>query len=289
MENKRRRGDRPDAREVRGLDSMHVIMPYIYLDRADNEAFISETIELDEVNKYLEMKNANSQNGRYTLFHAIIAAVVKTITLRPDMNRFIKNRRIYQRDEVSCAFVVKRQFADGAHEGLAFVKFGPDSTMDLVHERIMEQINVCRSEKKDDANNVMDVLCKMPRPILSFVMAILRLLDEKGKLPQSLMSVDPNHATVFLSNLGSIGLKAGYHHLFNWGTTSVFIVVGKIRTQRKVNEDGCVTSHEVVDIGITLDERIADGYYYSQTVKLLKKLLTQPELLDKPAKEPVIL
>ena len=124
----------------------------------------------------------------------------------------------------------------------------------------------------------MDTLTKLPRFILRFIMWILHKLDFYGRVPDFLIKEDPNYATVFISNLGSIGLKAGYHHLCNWGTNSIFVVLG----EKKI-----VDGREVMDLGITLDERIADGYYYSKTIKLLKYLLQNPELLETPAKEEV--
>ena len=108
-----------------------------------------------------------------------------------------------------------------------------------------------------------------------------------GPHPQALIGSDPNHAAIFLSNLGSIGLEGGYHHLVNWGTNSCFIVVGKKYWKMDYPNGGEGVLHEVLPLGITLDERIADGYYYSGTVALVKELLAHPELLDMPANTPV--
>ena len=98
---------------------------------------------------------------------------------------------------------------------------------------------------------------------------------------------DPYYSTVLLSNLGSIKLRCGYHHLSNWGTTSVFIVVGEKKIRPFYDENGNVEMRDSVDIGLTVDERIADGYYFSKTVRLLKTLLENPELLEKPIEEEV--
>ncbi|MEA5050543.1 MAG: 2-oxo acid dehydrogenase subunit E2 [Oscillospiraceae bacterium] len=286
-EYKRRHGDRRDGRWLSDLDALHTFMPYLYVNRADNEAFISETIDLTNLNAYLEKKNAGLTEHKYTLFHVILAAMVKTVTLRPKMNRFIQGMRIYQRHDLTAGFVVKKEFADEGSEALAYIKFGPESTIDSVHERIVEEITTCRGGGLDNSTAGMDMLCKLPRSILRLVMWILRRLDFYGRVPYSLVKSDPNYSTVFLTNLGSIGLKAGYHHLSNWGTTSVFVIIGKTHLAPQYDERGAVTMREVVDIGLTLDERIADGYYYSKTVRLLKHLLQNPELLERPASEEV--
>lgn len=287
--NKKRWGDRRDAVWLRDLDALHVFMPYLYPNRADNEAFISETIDLENIDRYLAEKNAALPDGEepYKLFYLLLSALVKTITLRPKMNRFIKGGRVYQRDKLSLAFVVKKQFRDDAHEALAFIEFDEKTTIDDVRRKLAAEIHECRSDKIDNSTAGMDMLGRLPRPVLRMVMWVLHRLDYYGRVPYSLVKTDPNYATCFVTNLGSIGLKAGYHHLSNWGTNSIFVVIGEKKLQPLWEADGTVTMHETLQLGLTLDERIADGYYYSKTVKLLKYLLQNPRLLEVPANEEV--
>lgn len=171
---------------------------------------------------------------------------------------------------------------------MAFVKFDEDTTIATVRDKVYAEINECRSDKLDNSTAGMDTLTKMPRFLLRFVVWILHKLDFYGKMPDFLIKTDPNHATCFISNLGSIGLKSGYHHLSNWGTNSIFVVIGEKKLTSVYNdEEGRTEMKETLDLGLTLDERIADGYYYSKTVKLVKYLLQNPELLELPAGEEV--
>jgi len=119
------------------------------------------------------------------------------------------------------------------------------------------------------------------------IVKLVRWLDKFGLAPKDMIATDPNHAAVFLSNLGSIGLECGYHHLVNWGTNSCFVVLGKKCWKKEYDASGEGRCREVVPLGITLDERIADGYYYSGTVALVKELLAHPELLELPADTPL--
>lgn len=284
---KRRFGDRRDGTLIRDIDPMHYVTPYIYPNRADNEAYISERIDLTNINKYLEKKNADEPEYKYTLFHVILTAIIKTIILRPKMNRFIQGKRIYQRNNFSAAFVVKKQFADEAHEALAFLYFDENTTIDSAHAQIMAEISSCRGDKLDSSSDSMDLMKRLPRPICSFLMWSFRKLDYYGKVPASLIETDPYYASLVISNLGSIKLKSGYHHLTNWGTNSLFCVIGEKKLSPIYDENNNITMRETVDLGLTIDERIADGYYYSKTIRLLKHLLENPELLEKPAGEEV--
>ena len=284
---KRRFGDRKDGALVRDLDSMHFIVPLIYPNRCDNEAYISERIDLEPINAYLAEKNANETEFPYTMFHVITAALVKAITLRPKMNRFIANKNIYQRNEVSAAFVVKKKFSDSGAEALAFLHTKPEDTIDTLHEKLYQQITSCRSDKADRSTDSMDILNKMPRFLAKFLVWLITILDKHGWCPYFLIGTDPYYSSVILSNLGSIKLKCGYHHLTNWGTTSVFCIIGEKRKTPVFDGDGNVTMHETVDLGLTIDERLADGYYYAKTVRLVKALLADPKLLERPLSEEV--
>jgi hypothetical protein len=284
-----RSGDRIDAKWVRDVDPLHFFLPYLYPNRADNEAFMSETVDLTALEAFLEEKNRERTTDKYTLMHAISAAVVRTITLRPKMNQFIKGHRIYLRNELSLAFVIKKEFSDEGHEALAFLKFGPETTIDSLHAAVMKEVHDCRSDKLDNSTQGMKFFTKLPRWLMRIVMQVLFVLDYYGKAPQTLVKADPNYATVMMSNLGSIKLNSAYHHLSNWGTNSLFLVIGKKRRSPLLREDGTYEMRTVLNLGITLDERIADGYYYSKSIQILLHLLQHPELLNERADKEVIL
>ena len=285
---KKRWGDRRDGYLLRDIPALNQIMPTVMPNRADNEAFISVDIDLRPLDAYLAKVNAGRTEDKYTYFHLISAAIAKCFVLRPRMNRFIANNRLYQRKGLSVAFVVKKKFEDKSEEGLAMVEFEEKDTLETYHSKIMKIIHQTRrTDVKDTSSGAMDILVKLPHFITTFIIKCVLALDRHGRAPLSLIGTDPNHAAIFLSNLGSIGLECGYHHLVNWGTNSCFIVVGKKHWTKTYFADGSEDLHEVIPLGITLDERIADGYYYSGTVALVKELLAHPELLELPADTPV--
>ena len=283
----RKHGDRRDGQRLTKIHSMHFVMPLMYPNRCDNEAFISERIDLTNIEAYLAEKNSDNPEYTYNLFQIMVTAMLKTITLRPKMNRFIANQTMYQRNEVSAAFTVKKIFSDTGAEALAFIHSKPTDTIDTIHNEIFRQVSFCRSEEKDPSTASMDFIQKIPRFLIKLVGAGARFLDRHGWMPAGVIATDPYYSSVVLTNLGSIKLHAGYHHLTNWGTTSVFCAIGEIKKRPFYDDDGNVTMRLSVDLGLTIDERIADGYYYSRTVQLLRKLLDNPALLERPLNEEV--
>ena len=157
-------------------------------NRCDNEAFIQEQIDLTAVNAYLAEKNRGEPAFKYTLFHIVVAALVKTVTLRPRMNRFIQGMRLYQRYDLTAAFVVRKQFTDTAREALAYIKFDDTDTMDSIHRKIQDEVILNRrADTVDNSTDGMDMLTKLPRFVLRFVMWALRRLDFYGRAPYSLV------------------------------------------------------------------------------------------------------
>ena len=180
------------------------------------------------------------------------------------------------------AFTIKKIFTDEGDEALAFIHSKPTDTIDSIHDEIYRQVSYVRNEGPDQSTESMDAIQKIPLIFKKALGAGVRFLDNRGWMPQSMIATDPFQASVVLANLGSIKLRSGYHHLPNWGTTSLFCVVGEMKKRPFFDEEGNMDVRPSIDIGLTVDERISDGFYCSRAVRLLKILLENPELLEQP-------
>ena len=284
---KKRWGDRKDARWIRDMDSLHVILPHLMNHRTDAEVYVNMEFDVTEVLRYIEKKNEGEEEYRTTLFHCVLMAVAKTVYFRPQLNCFISGRRFYQRDEISLGFVAKKRFEDHSEESLMVIPAPEDWTLTAVTQRVVGKVHKARTEKNDGVNGAMDALKNLPRPLLAFIVWIVKTLDFYGKVPDFLRQDDPNFATVFLTNLGSIKCPSVYHHLNNYGSSSIMAAIGTIRKDEKIAPDGSREVRDVVDIGFTLDERIADGFYFVRSLKIMQYLFAHPELLELPLNQEV--
>ena len=278
-------GDRFDAKYLKDTDSMHFIMPFMFPNRCDNETFFSFKIDLTRINEYIAKKNADHPEYKYNLFQCLIAATLKTITLRSKLSIFIHDRKMYKRNEISAAFTVKQEFSDDGGEVLAFIHSKPDWTIDDLHNELHRQLLKLKNKSYvDESTGGMDKFNKLPKFISRPIISAICGLEKKGMILPALVETDPYHSTVNFANLGSIGLPSGYHHLTNWGTTSLFVVVGKAG-RMPFYENDQVVFKDGVELNMTVDERIADGYYFSKSMKILQYFLQNPELLDRPFNE----
>ena len=275
--------DRFDAKYLKDVDSMHFIMPFMFPNRCDNETFFSFKIDLTNLNEYVKKKNASNPDYKYNMYQCIVTAALKTIHLRSKLNIFIHDKRMYKRNDVSAAFTVKQEFSDKGGEVLCFVRSKPEWNIDDVHEELKRQLLKLKSkEYVDETTGIMDKFNKIPKFISRPIVAFIAWLEKKGVIIPALVESDIYHSSAVLANLGSIGLPSGFHHLTNWGTTSMFLVVGKAG-DLPFFENGQVAFRPGVEFGFTVDERIADGYYFAKSIKMLQLFLQQPEIyLEQP-------
>ena len=284
---KKRWGDRRDARWVREVDGMHSIMPHLMNKRTDAEVFVNMTFDVTDVLAYLAEKNKGETEYKATLFHCFIMAVAKTVYFRPLLNRYISGRRFYDRYNISLGFAAKKRFEDHSEETLIVTTAQEDWTLRDVTEKVVGVVHRARDGSAYGLDNTLDILAKMPRPIMMFIMWIFRTLDFFGKMPKALTTDDPNYSTVFLTNLGSIKCPSVYHHLNNYGTNSIMGAIGTIHKAEVIGVDGERHIRDVVEFGVTIDERIADGFYFARSLKIIQYLFAHPELLDRPLKEAI--
>ncbi len=285
---KRRWGDRRDGRWVREVTGLQCVMANLMPNRTDSEVCLSDKFDVTELVKYLDAKNASHPDFKTTLFHCILVAVAKMIRERPFLNRFIQGRRTYERDEITLSFVAKRRFADGADEALMVLTAKDEDTLDTVSQRIVGDIRETRKSEHSTGgvDAAVDAFAKIPRLLLMFAIRVIRWLDFWGLVPRALTDGDPNYTTVLLSNLGSIKCPAVYHHLNNYGTNSIMVTIGTLHKEELIMEDGTKQVRDVVDFCATLDERIADGFYFARSLKLIRYIFAHPEMLDRPIGEP---
>ncbi len=285
------REKKPDFRDshlVNDVPGLQSVMIHILPKRTDCECYCSDTIDVTEVLKYLEEKNKSHPEYKTTLFHCFITTVARMLRERPKMNRYIKGRKMHERELVSLSFVAKRQFTDGADESLVLYVPKDEDNLDSISYALAGEVKERKkaADVESDFDKTVNAFGKLPRLVLMPIVGVVRWLDFWSLLPHALSDGDPNFSSCFLSNLGSIKCPSVYHHLNEYGTNSFFVTIGTIHKEKLLMEDGTEQLRDVVDFGAILDERIADGFYFSKSLKLAKYLFAHPEMLEIPLSTP---
>lgn len=283
----RKWGDRADAYRIRDIDGVHFYMAYLMPKRTEAEVYINQKIDVTNLLKYIKAKNETGER-KVTMFHCMIAAVARTVRMRPLLNRYISGKRYYMRHDISMGFTIKKKFHDHAEESLMIYRPKDSDNVSAICDKLSPQVKEAKKENGgQQVDNLLNIIKKLPKPIMTLFMAFMNFADSHGLMPKTFSSVDTNYCTVLLSNLGSIKCDAVYHHLNNFGTNGIVITIGEIHKEWMMNAQGEGEVRDVVSIGVTLDERIADGFYFARSLKLIKHLFQNPELLDKTLEEEV--
>ena len=269
---------RKDAVLLNDPDPFHSIIPYVMPKRTEAEVSTTTVFDITDLLKFIKKHN-EEENTQYKLFHCICTAVARTIYHRPKMNIFIAGRKFWQRNDITLSFVAKQKFEDEAVESLMTLKVKEDMNLDNISKIILGDVSKARKSGPNSLDKTMEFVGKLPRFVLEIFFWILSRMEYHGIYPQDLQKGDPNYTTCLLSNLGSIGADSCYHHLSNFGTNSMMITIGTMYKDDK--------GRDKVETTITLDERIADGFYFARSLKLLKYLLEHPELLMEKIGDPV--
>jgi pyruvate/2-oxoglutarate dehydrogenase complex dihydrolipoamide acyltransferase (E2) component len=272
-------GDRSDGVLLTKLPGFRKMFPFLMRTRTESVIYYRQRMDLTRTLPWIERFNATT-GKKCTLFHVILAASARTLALRPDANRFVVGRRIYQRRTIDLSFVIKRELSETAGETNLKLTFAPATTIGELVSRVSEAAQATRRSGTSADEASCDTLTKLPRSILRLLMAGVRAADYLGLLPASFIRGDSLYTSAYLANLGSIGLDTLYHHMFEWGNAAFFIVVGKAKKEPVVNDRGEIEVRDVVDVSFSLDERITDGVHYAKTIALLTSLAENPERLE---------
>ena len=280
----KRIGDRKDAKKVRNLDGLHNVMIDIKPERCDSDVYMNKEIDVTKLIKYVEKYKKEHPDDKITYFHAFAMAFAKTIYNKPLLNRFVANRTFYDRNDVIIAFVAKIAFEEDSEEVMINIKVDKDDNIFTLRDKITTRVakirNSKKGEKKENTNNIVDVVGKLPKLIRMIVTGALKFLDKHGWLPESITKDNLYYSSVILSNLGNFKIGSIYHNIVNFGTSSIIATMGMIHKSKVIDKDGKEKIIDVCDFGVNMDERIADGYYFAKSIKVLEYILDNPELLE---------
>ena len=275
---KKRWGDRKEGRRVRTLPAMSYVSPFIMKERNDAQNQFEDVVDITNIERYLDEKHREGYTD-LALLHVLLAAYARVVSERPGINRFLAGQRIYARNDVECVMTIKKELSLESPDTCIKVKIDPRDNVYNVYKKFQKTAKAA-IEEDSDFDNVAGVLTKLPRPILRGVVSLLKWLDYHGWLPKALMNVSPFHGSVIITSMGSLGIPAIYHHLYDFGHLPIFVSYGKMFTKEVTTIEGEKENHHFVTFKVVTDERICDGFYYASAFKQLMRYLNHPEVLD---------
>jgi len=273
---------RYDGTLIEGLHHYTRITPYVLTDRIGSTIYFEQEFDVTHSLEYLEMINKDRTDPAFKVkfFEVFLTAMARTIALRPDLNRFISGFNYYQRKRILLNFVAKKEMTDEGEEIQLTVPFSPYETLASVQGKMKKTIREGKEGKSTEGDKANIILMKMPRFVIRGFFKLFEFLDFHNMAPAELLKSDPMYCTAFITNVGSIGVDAPFHHNFEHGTCGIFIALGKVKKSRTLDENGTLQERDVVKVTFTYDDRIKDGIYCARAIDLFKNMVENPEQLE---------
>lgn len=270
-----------DGRLVHEVEPFQRIIPYVMRTRTDSMNMFEESIQCEGMDAYIAQQ---AESGwRVTYLHITIAALVRLIALRPQLNRFVVRGRIYTRPKIWISFVVHQSLRTDAAGTTIKLCFEGTETIREIAARIDEAIQ--RETTKKAESNATDKLAGLimstPGPLIRFTVNTLIFLDRHNMLPKAVIEASPFHTSLFITNLRSLGINHIFHHVYEFGTTGLFVAIGKEKNTPML-EGTEIVRRKCMGFGLVSDERFCDGLYFARSLKMLKKYFHNPALLETP-------
>ncbi|MBR6114957.1 MAG: 2-oxo acid dehydrogenase subunit E2 [Oscillospiraceae bacterium] len=278
----KRSGDRREGRRIRGMNPYRDVMPYFIRRRSSALCTLSDSVEVSAIEHWLLEKRAEGWAG-LGFIHLLVAAYVRTVSMRPAINRFISARHIYARNGIQVVLTVKRSASSNATETCVKVGFSPTDTVFDVYRRLSEAVDSVKADViVSEPEHIASSLIRLPRPFLRVVTAVLRLLDYFDWLPRGWLDESPFHGSLSIVDMGSLGVMPVEAALPDFGNIPCAVSFGAKRKVRELDENDQVTERHYVDYRVSCDARIADGYYFASALKCLKYFMKNPAHLELP-------
>ena len=252
--------------------------------RNESLVFHQQTFNIGAAMRWLREYNRASRDPRSaTLFHVFLWAHGRVLHERPLLNRFVSGGRLYQRDTVYVSFAAKKSLEPEGPLVTVKLHCPKDQTFRECVSAICDLVERVRGRDDRLINKELKFLLRLPGVLLSVVFGLARVLDRFNLLPRALIDPDPMYSSLFVANLGSVGLDDAYHHLYEYGTVGIFACMGTARKVQVLTRDGTPEVIDGVQVGYTLDERVNDGFYTATALNIVRLILESPEKYLGPA------
>ena len=271
-------GLRSDGRKIKSLDPMFRVIPHVMKERSDAHVYFSQDIPIKSLDEYIAKKD---QEGiKFSYMNIIYAALVRMLAEKPSLNRFIMDGRTYARHGIHISLAIKKGMTEEAEETTVKIPFKGTENIFEVKEMLDSAISKNKEiSNQNNTDKLLKLLSYVPDWLYKLIVNILMYLDKHGMMPKAIIELSPFHTSAFLTNVGSLGIDAIYHHLYNFGTTGVFLAMGK-KKKSYIYEDDDIVQEKSISLAWVADERICDGFYYANALKSFYRYLKKPELLE---------
>ncbi|MCQ2449169.1 MAG: 2-oxo acid dehydrogenase subunit E2 [Clostridia bacterium] len=270
---------RSDGFRLHNVDPMYTVASYIMNHRYDSMNMITLDIPITPIRTYMnEKRKAGTPVSHLAI---MLSAYLRVVSEFPELNRFIVNSKPYARNEISVSMVVLKA-GQMDHGTMSKIYLETEDTIFDVNRKIVEFVDANKNTPENNGTEKMiRILLSVPG-LVRVGVGLFKFLEKHALLPKVVADLSPFHASLLISDLASIRTNHIYHHVYEFGTTSLGLTMGNLR-EVPIRKGGEVAFERCMPLGLVMDERICSGSYFALAFEKLQRYLKNPALLETPA------
>ena len=262
---------RQDGRLIKSTYPLYKIVPYLMKTRNDSQVYYEDKIEIEKLEEYIKKKR--EEGIKISHLDVVTAAISRVALERPGINRFVMNNRLYARKYLTVSLALKKKLEDDGIETTVKFKIKPTDTILDTAKQITKANNTDKLAAK---------IMSLPNFLIAGAVNFIMWMDKHNMLPKAVIDASPFHTSIFVTNMGSLGIDSIYHHIYNFGTTSIFLAMGM---KKEEYDHDLGRNKKYISFKFVCDERICDGLYYARSFSAFRRYILNPELLETPSKD----
>lgn len=266
---------RPDGAVSADAPGYRRFMPALMPTRNGSAVYFEQQIRVDGAERFVEDTRAAHPDLHPTVFHVLLWSLAHTLDRHPRINRFVAGGRIYERDGIWISFTAKTELSEEGTLLEVKHRFDPAQPFAELVRDLEGAVAGAREGATGPADRELELLLHLPPMMRRGVVRVAGAANALNLLPRAFVDGDPFFASAFVANLGSVGLDAAFHHLYEYGTIPIFCALGRIHDD-VVAVDGEPTVARVANVRFSYDERVEDGLYAGHALDDFKALLERP-------------
>ena len=281
---KKKHGDRTDGWRVDPQDPTFLIIPHIMAERCDAQVYFSDELDTTALDEFVRRvrRDESLEMPELSRLTIIMAAAVRTFARYPKLNRFIGGKRVYARNHMCVSLTMKKSMSIESDEANLKMHFNPDATLKDTYDELIGKITASKNDIDNGTDNLVDKIHSIPQWAIRLFMRWIHYRDNHRGLPKAIYDFSPFHTSIYITDIGSTGIGSIYHHIYNTGTTSMFLSIGRREKKLVLDDEGKPKYINILRLNYVIDERICDGFYYAKAVRYLTSLLRNPDKLLAP-------
>ena len=249
----------------------------VYKKPTDAKILGSVEVDVTEIEEYINRKR--KEGLRITLTHIYTLIIARALRRDvPELNVYVRRGKIIPRPSIDASVTVLLR-----DNQMSTVKVpnADQITLSELADFLMEELRKTRKGSENKTMKMKGILAGIPWPFRGWIFRFLKTISIDWGLEIPAWGLSPdNFGSFVVSNIGTLGLDAGFPALFPVSNVTFVIILGGLSTKPWV-VDNQVVPRRILWIGTAIDHRAVDGSHGGKLFRYIREVMKDIEQLER--------